>query len=504
VKWIDGTILLNPDICAPEDTITVSGTAKYNSDFNNLPVDNGDVTIEIEGTSISGTTKTDAEGKYQKELNAPVDCKTYKITVDIEDSEGYGLKDGEKLEAILEVRSLAVTIDLNPDYCIGGHDVMVSGKVKDPDYAVSGASVTISIDGTTDTWDVFTSGNGVYSTTIQAPNPTVKTDYTVTATAIKDELMGSASDSLTVDIDTDGDGYGDDEDEDDDGDGVDDDTEESYGSDPKDSTSLPDVDPTAYIAGEDKTIYEGDSVTFDGTGSSDQYGGTITNYDWDFGDGSTDTGEDPTHQFTDVGNYTVKLTVKDNDNNLAEDTIKVNVMNKPPEAKLSCDKTSEETDKSVNFDATGSNCINVDTIESYEWDWNYDGADFNPSGDTGAEQTHEWSSKGNYVIAVRVTDDDGSTDIATYTIKIKEAEDGGILGGSSSDSGSNVALIAIIIVVVVVIILAVVFVMKRKGGNKPPETKKDERVQTAPKQAPPQNQPPSSQQERDWNWDFRD
>jgi hypothetical protein len=381
---------------------------------------------------------------------------------------------------------------------------MVSGKVKDPDYAVSGASVIISIDGSTDTWDVFTSGNGVYTTTIQAPNPTVKTDYTVTATAMKNELMGSVSDTLTVDIDTDEDGYGNDEDDDDDGDKIDDETEIEYGSDPLDATSLPDVDPTAYIAGEDKTIYEGDSVTFDGTGSSDQYEGTITDYDWDFGDGSTDTGDSPTHKFTDVGNYTVKLTVKDNDNNLASDTILVNVMDKPPEAKLSCDKNSEETDKSVNFDATGSNCISVDTIESYEWDWNYDGSDFNPSGDTGAEQTHEWSGKGNYVVAVRITDDDGSTDIATYTIKIKEAPNDGILGSSSSDSDSNIAVIAILIIVVIAIILAVVFVLKRKGGNKPPETKKDERVQTVSKQEPSKAEPPSSPQERDWNWDFRD
>ena len=108
VKWIDGTIELDPDTCNPEDMITVSGTAKYNADFGNEPV-NGDVTIEIEGTTISDTTKTDSTGFYTKQMTAPVDCKTYKVTVDIEDSEGYGLKDDEKLEALLEVRSLAVT-----------------------------------------------------------------------------------------------------------------------------------------------------------------------------------------------------------------------------------------------------------------------------------------------------------------------------------------------------------------------------------------------------------
>lgn len=506
VKWIDGTIELDPDTCNPEDTITVSGTAKYNADYDKAPVKNGDVTIEIEGTTITDTTKTDSTGFYTKEMAAPVDCKTYKVTVDIEDSESVGLKDDEKLEALLEVRSLAVTIDLNPEYTIGGTDVMASGKVKDPDYALAGAAVTISIDGETGSWDVYTDGSGVYSTILTAPSPEIWTEYTVTATAVKGELMGSASDKLTVDIDTDDDGYGNEEDDDDDGDGVDDETEKAYGSNHLDETDLPDVDPVALIAGDDKTIYEGDTANFDGTGSSDSFGGTISEYTWDFGDGESGTGDSPSHQFTDVGDYTVKLTVEDNDNNVATDTLIVHVMDKPPEAKLSCDKTTEDAENTVEFDASGSTCVDVDTIDSYEWDWNYDGVDFDPSGDTGAEQSHKWSSKGDYEVAVRVTDDDGSTDIATYTIKIKEVDDGGILGGSGSGTESGMALVAILVVVVIAIIIAVVFMIKRKGGSKPPETKEEERVQNAPKQESTTAKPetPKSQQERDWNWDFRD
>ena len=64
------------------------------------------------------------------------------------------------------------------------------------------------------------------------------------------------------------------------------------------------------------------------------------------------------------------------------------------------------------YDATGSTS-SPDAIVSYEWDWNYDGATFNPSGDTGATQSHTWMDNGTYSVAVRVTDDDGSTDILT-------------------------------------------------------------------------------------------
>jgi PKD repeat protein len=51
-------------------------------------------------------------------------------------------------------------------------------------------------------------------------------------------------------------------------------------------------------------------VTFDGSASSDP-DGSIVSYDWDFGDGSVGTGVNPSYTYTDVGNYTVTLTVTD-------------------------------------------------------------------------------------------------------------------------------------------------------------------------------------------------
>ncbi|RLM89321.1 PKD domain-containing protein [Halobellus sp. Atlit-38R] len=56
----------------------------------------------------------------------------------------------------------------------------------------------------------------------------------------------------------------------------------------------------------------GDSVSFDASGSSDA-DGSIASYEWDFGDGSTDSGDSVTHTFSSPGDYDVELTVTDDD-----------------------------------------------------------------------------------------------------------------------------------------------------------------------------------------------
>jgi PKD repeat protein len=59
----------------------------------------------------------------------------------------------------------------------------------------------------------------------------------------------------------------------------------------------------------------GETITFDGTGSTDD--GQIVQYDWVFGDGASavDAGPNPQHAYDAEGVYNVVLTVTDNDGN---------------------------------------------------------------------------------------------------------------------------------------------------------------------------------------------
>jgi PKD repeat protein len=137
---------------------------------------------------------------------------------------------------------------------------------------------------------------------------------------------------------------------------------------------------------------------FDATRASDP-DGSVTGYAWDFGDGTTGTGVSPSHTYT-AGTYTATLTVTDDDG--ATDRISHEVTavepNRPPVAAF----TSQVTDLSVVFNASGSHDSDG-TIASYAWDFG-DG-----SSATGVTASHKYKAAGEYRVTVTVTDDDGAT-----------------------------------------------------------------------------------------------
>lgn len=111
---------------------------------------------------------------------------------------------------------------------------------------------------------------------------------------------------------------------------------EGSGSDPTNNA------PTA-DAGGPYNGYEGFTIVFDGSKSTDDT--TITTYEWDFGDGETGSGYKLSHTYTTSGNYTVTLTVTDDSDLSDSDTTTATI--------ISEDNANNNDDTTNNNDTPG-------------------------------------------------------------------------------------------------------------------------------------------------------
>lgn len=173
--------------------------------------------------------------------------------------------------------------------------------------------------------------------------------------------------------------------------------------------------PPVADAGGPYTGFVGMPVSFDGSNSSDPLGEVVA-YDWDFGDGATATGANPTHAYADEGLYTVALTVTDNDGltNTATTLADITVSsNSPPVADPGGPYTGG-AGVAVTLDGTNSSDTDG-TVVLYSWDFG--------DGDWGVGPTldHTYASAGLYTVTLTVTDDGGLTDTATAPVVISDS-----------------------------------------------------------------------------------
>ncbi|MBU3901984.1 MAG: PKD domain-containing protein [Candidatus Thermoplasmatota archaeon] len=131
-------------------------------------------------------------------------------------------------------------------------------------------------------------------------------------------------------------------------------------------------------AGNDQTVWAGDTVNFDASSSYDN-DGSIVKYSWDF-DINDDIGEDAvgkivTHRYGVPGIYTVTLTVLDNEGGTGKDTCQIEVKGTSIETKQG--NTGEiriipgaDNDKKHHWDMPGDVTRVVATLSWDEEDWN--------------------------------------------------------------------------------------------------------------------------------------
>lgn len=168
------------------------------------------------------------------------------------------------------------------------------------------------------------------------------------------------------------------------------------------------------------------TVSFDASASSDQ-DGSVVSYLWDFGDGSSSTAINGSKTFDISGNYTVTLTVTDNDGLTNSKTTTVVAENNAPVAVIDATPLSGTAPLVVSFDGSGS-YDNDGSISSYAWNF----------GDTtngnGMTLDHTYMNAGNYTATLTVTDNKGATASSTITISV-DADPNALIAPSGLNGG---------------------------------------------------------------------
>jgi len=231
-------------------------------------------------------------------------------------------------------------------------------------------------------------------------------------------------------------------------------------------------------AGNNVTTYQGETVFFNGSGSTDNF--TVLNYSWSFvylEKNITLFGAKTRFRYRTPGNYTVILTVRKTIDLWDEDFIWVNVLdNENPHAEVG-GNISIQSGCSVHFNGTGS--WDNHCLENYTWSFRYKGAEVFLYG---MDPIFQFMVPGNYTITLRVTDSGGNYDeeLLYLTVQTGEVYEGGHVNETDdnlpdddttpklNDDGFNVYFVAFVFISITVCVGAYIYFLK--GQNKTSES----------------------------------
>jgi PKD repeat protein len=170
----------------------------------------------------------------------------------------------------------------------------------------------------------------------------------------------------------------------------------------------------------DATADEDEIIFFKGTVKDTPSDFPLLKYSWKFGDGSTGTGMNPTHAYALLGQYTVKMTLTDDDSASSDMLFYIIVQNVAPVAYGGLSTNLYGPKMSVKFNSRGFDTHSDQSSLTYQWKFG-DGSTSNwPS------PSHQYSTDGSksYTASLTVKDKHGASDTHYVTVNVKVDTDG--------------------------------------------------------------------------------
>ncbi|WP_370089268.1 PKD domain-containing protein [Ekhidna sp.] len=139
--------------------------------------------------------------------------------------------------------------------------------------------------------------------------------------------------------------------------------------------------------------------------------GTIVLWAWDFDDGSSSNVRNPSHVYSEAGDYDVRLTVVDSNGDVDEFVATVTV---EPVATVDFDITSADNCLLTNQTFTSTSSISSGSVTGYEWDYGDGSVSFGEHG------SHTYSTTGVFEVEFTAISNLGCRNSITKTVTIYE------------------------------------------------------------------------------------
>jgi len=172
----------------------------------------------------------------------------------------------------------------------------------------------------------------------------------------------------------------------------------------------------------------GDKIEFNAENSTDT-DGQIKSYNWDYGDGSSDTGITQSHAYTKPGFYNVTLTVIDDDGGQDVTWLIIRV-NTPPHAEAGLDTNATRLVKGNAliydpvfflatgcYDSDGGHYLETDPSTwpmDLEYHWEFGDGNFS----TSQNPNHVYKSTGTYEVELTVTDKNQAESMDSFNLEV--------------------------------------------------------------------------------------